>query len=800
MQQDQDLHEVQRTLEAEAFSLGVDRYNAQLEANGETGMTPGMKLMRQAIKPLSEAITAFLEDALSGRPGRDIGRAKFLTQFEPQTVAYVTAKYCINCLGGHASTTAMSIATMLEDSLNWDQIKKDDPKLYSRLQNRISKGASSGHRHIVMRQLQTKAQIATIKWGRSEKLALGLHLIRLMEQSSGYFELVKYEQGVRDTPLLLQPTEETQKWLEASHARCEVLHPINMPMVVKPLPWNSIWGGGYLTKPLRYAMIKTRNRNYLEEMKAWDMPDVYRAINALQETPWRVNRAVLNVLEEVWEGGGVLGGLPHRDNMPLPAKNYEDPEANPEAHKAWRREAAQVHQQNLKLRSKRRNMARKIEIAIRFQEYEAMYFPHVLDWRGRIYPVAAYLNPQSDDSGKALLQFAEGKPLGETGAYWLAIHGANCAGVDKVPFEDRVKWVQDHEAEILDSAFSPLDGKRFWSNTDSPYQFLAFCFEWAGYKLQGESYVSHLPVSWDGSCNGLQNFSAMLKDEVGGAATNLIPSDQPSDIYREVAKACEEIIALHAQAGHEYATLWQGKVTRSMAKRPTMTMPYGASAYGFREQIQAELEKQELEGTPFPADKFRASVYLAGIMEDAIGNVVIKAKEAMDWLKAVAKIAASDDLPIHWETPSGFLVSQDYRKYDGQRIDTTICGIRTQLLLQVETDKLDRRKQSAGIAPNFVHSMDASHLVATVGRCLDVGVTALAMVHDSYGTHAADAEELSRQLRRAFIEQYTLDVLGGFLQQLKDQLPEDMAASLPLPPSFGTLELEGVMRSGYFFA
>jgi DNA-directed RNA polymerase len=804
MQQHIDLHEVQRTLEAESISLGVDRYNAQLEANGETAMTPGMRLMRQAIQPLAKGIQAFLDDALSGRPGRDIGRAKYLQQFEPQNVAYITAKLCINAMNtdGRLQTIAMTISGMLEDTLNFDKIKAEDPKLYSRLLNKIASSASTKQRHVVMRNLQNKNQIATIKWGRSEKLALGIFLIRLMEQETHYFEIIKTEDGPKNTSLVFQPTDETQAWLEKSHSQCEVLSPVNMPMVVPPMPWNNVFGGGYLTKPLRYALIKTRSRNYLEEMKSWDMPDVYRAVNALQATPWRINKSVLNVMDQVWEGGGSLGKLPPRDNLPKPAQNYIDAEANPEAHKAWRRKAAQVFQANMKLRSKRRIMAQKLSLAEQFKDFDALYFPHVLDWRGRIYPVSAYLNPQSDDSGKALLQFSEGKPLGASGAYWLAIHGANCAGVDKVSFEDRVKWVEEHQEEILDSAFNPLDGQRFWATVGSPYQFLAFCFEWAGYTLQGESYVSHLPVSWDGSCNGLQNFSAMLKDEVGGKATNLIPSDTPSDIYSEVARAAEKIIEADLGSdNHEYASLWHGKVSRSLAKRPTMTMPYGASKYGFREQLQNEVDKEEEEtGVMFEGDKFRACVYLAGVMEDAIGNVVIKAKEAMDWLKDAAKIAASDNLPIYWETPSGFLVNQDYRKYEGQRIDTTICGVRTQLLLSFETDALDRRKQSAGIAPNFVHSMDASHLVATVGKCLDAGVTSLAMVHDSYGTHAADAEVLSTQLRVAFIEQYTPDVLGGFLKQLQGQLPKDIADSLPPPPSFGTLELDGVMHSGYFFA
>ena len=558
------LHEVQLALEAESISLGIDRYQKALEAQGEAQMPPGMKLIRDTVLPLSEAIKAFTTEATSGRAGRDVGRAKYLLQFDPSTVAYVTAKVCINSIGVDTKVqgVAMNISSLLEDTINFDLIKKEQPKLYSRLLNKIKTSSSSGsYRHVIMRNAQNKAQIASIKWGRSEKLALGLHLMRMMEQVTGYIQIVPLQAGAKDTPLVLTTSPEIQEWLEKSHANCELLNPVTLPMVVPPRPWSGPYNGGYLTKPLSYALIKTSNRNLLEEYKSIEMPLIYKAVNALQNTAWAVNKAVLKVMSEIWESGGSLGGLPMRDDEPAPAKNYSDPEENPEAHRAWRVEAAKVYERNNKLRQARRIMGHKLRLADKFKDFEAIYFPHVLDWRGRIYPVAVHLNPQSDDAGKALLQFSEGKPLGENGAYWLAVHGANCAGVDKVSFEERVQWVEDHQQEILDSAFSPLDGKRFWAEQDSPFQFLAFCFEWAGYVMQGNSYVSHLSVSWDGSCNGLQNFSAMLKDEIGGKATNLIPSDTPSDIYSEVAKAAQEIVADDIRTKRkEEARSWNGKI------------------------------------------------------------------------------------------------------------------------------------------------------------------------------------------------------------------------------------------------
>ena len=90
-----------------------------------------------------------------------------------------------------------------------------------------------------------------------------------------------------------------------------------------------------------------------------------------------------------------------------------------------------------------------------------------MDWRGRIYPLPQSLNPQGDDTSKALLEFAEGKPFDKNGAYWLSIHLANLFGngVDKYAFKDRIKWVNDNEKEIIDSAKNHLKGK-FWEKAE----------------------------------------------------------------------------------------------------------------------------------------------------------------------------------------------------------------------------------------------------------------------------------------------------------------------------------------------
>jgi DNA-directed RNA polymerase len=60
----------------------------------------------------------------------------------------------------------------------------------------------------------------------------------------------------------------------------------------------------------------------------------------------------------------------------------------------------------------------------------------------------------------------------------------------------------------------------------------------------------------------------------------------------------------------------------------------------------------------------------------------------------------------------------------------------------------------SGIAPNFIHSLDASHLRLTINAARSREVESFAMVHDCYGTTAADAPKVATLLRWAFMEMY----------------------------------------------
>jgi DNA-directed RNA polymerase len=54
----------------------------------------------------------------------------------------------------------------------------------------------------------------------------------------------------------------------------------------------------------------------------------------------------------------------------------------------------------------------KLNVARSFRDISKIYFPHNIDFRGRLYPIPPHLNHMGADISRGLLLFAEGKKLG----------------------------------------------------------------------------------------------------------------------------------------------------------------------------------------------------------------------------------------------------------------------------------------------------------------------------------------------------------------------------------------------------
>lgn len=826
MQNIRDLIRRQLELEDESRALGAARYHSRKlpwkvdagTVEEEANLPPGRMLVKTLVEPVAEAIRALEAESCNGKAGRRHDVVPFILLMDADEVAYLTVRVMVNMAISQTSlqNIAVHVADALIESLEFRAFREQNRVGYKGYLKAQEKRGYSRQRRAAVQKLFA-AEGVRQEVSKSTRTQVGLKLMELVMETTGLFtkESVKHKRGVI---FRLQPTETLQKWLDTQHDRCSTMEPINLPMLVRPRRWRSPTYGGYLTPRAGNRFIKQRNKAYHEELRGMDLDAVYGAVNHIQDTPWRINNGVLEIMQQVWSDGTSLGGLPQREDDPIPAKPF-DIDTNEEAKAVWKREAARAYAKNGERISARMAFMQGLWTARRFADEERIYFPHELDFRGRVYPIpASGPSPQGSDWQKALIEFADGKRLGLQGFRWLQIHIANLFGVDKVSFDARLAWVAENIDALLDSGANPLDGQRFWTTADSPFGALAACMELhAAFQLEDPTqYESRIPVALDGSCSGLQHFSAMLRDEAGGRAVNLLPAETPADVYMAVAREAQEeadrtpTITYDGPDGVELTipNPWQGgKVNRKIAKRPTMTYCYSATRFGMQQMIHQTLREIDRENEQAGqgahlggVDNYHAAMWLSHVLYRAIRSTVKSAAAAMDWLREAAQVAAKADLPLWWETPMGLPILQEYKRQNGQRIDTHWAGARLRVMVQIEEEKIDSRAQANGVAPNFVHSLDASHLQSVARTARLEGMGHLAMIHDSFGAHAADTDRLSIILRETFIKQYEGDVLGDFYEQLKQQLGEDLAAELPEPPKAGGLDLNAVLNASYTFA
>lgn len=335
--------------------------------------------------------------------------------------------------------------------------------------------------------------------------------------------------------------------------------------------------------------------------------------------------------------------------------------------------------------SMRADMCLRLSVAERLRD-KVFYQPHNLDFRGRAYVIAPYLNHLGGDLARAVLRFGETRPLGERGLRWLKIHLANVYGRDKLPFDERVKFTESSLEDVFDTADNP-DGpprpgheKKWWLTADKPWQTLSTCLELAAALRSGdpEGYESSLPVHQDGTCNGLQHYAALGGDVEGAWHVNLIRTDQdrPQDLYTVTAQKVSALIEEHARGDFsqtpdltESEARWAREMSpvlvdlcpigRKLIKQTVMTTVYGVTFVGARDQILKQIRADKLID---PEHAFTAANYLATLVFLSLGHMFSGAQAIQKWLNHQARMIASAGQPVSWVTPMGLPIIQPYHK------------------------------------------------------------------------------------------------------------------------------------------
>lgn len=801
-----------------------------------TSQPLGSGLKKLFVEALAKNIETWIED--NTKPKRGVGkkyRELLKAMLEAFGMEALVLNICATVLErainetlatdhkASVSSCAYSIGNSLYYNAQTEAFLKQDEEgtQVNRIQDGLDKRTLGYQKTRHIKGIMKKNKFEWVKYEKSAVVNLGLDILYILIQST---DLIKTSEA-NDRVKFLEPT---QALLDTYRYNADYISQFitdRTPTIIKPKKWDDLSHGGYygaMAKRLHFMRIshivgKTKVvKSYIKKIRDVDLSKIYKAVNAIQETPYRINKDMYEVIEAIInQGGGIAGIASMEPHEPEPTRKFK------ETKQEYGKRFHEWLEIELSRRSKAIRALRLFRYAKDFKGYDNIYFPCNIDFRGRIYPIPLF-NHQGDDFMKSLIMYSNPVPLMDSQdielLYW---QGANLWGNDKVSHNEQVEWVRAHHSNIVDSAKNPLD-YLWWSEADEPLQFLAWCMEYVKsleyyeeFKTY-EGYSCPLVIAYDGTCSGLQHYSAMLRDEVGGSAVNLVDHERPADIYQQVADKVLKIVEKDAMSGtldevqkeevgggqrvhfgtRSMAQAWLAHgVTRKVVKRNVMTLAYGSGQYGFQEQIYEDTTKGNIHFKRFEKP---CAKYMAKLVWQEVQTTVVSATEGMKYLKALAKVLTKHGLPVNWWTPLGLPVQQQYLKLVQKSFRTRFGDMvswRGYYQDVADDESLDANGQKNGIAPNFIHSLDSTHLMMVVN---EAGLSNYTTIHDSFGTSLGEARHLQVVIREQLYKLYTEhSPIEEFKKYVEAMTGEDLSDILE-PPK-GGLKLENILTSTFIF-
>lgn len=830
----------QIAIEKHYTELAQETFKKRLEQARNQGRITsqplGSGLKKLFVEALAKNIETWIED--NTKPKRGVGkkyRELLKAMLEAFGMEALVLNICATVLErainetlatdhkASVSSCAYSIGNSLYYNAQTEAFLKQDEEgtQVNRIQDGLDKRTLGYQKTRHIKGIMKKNKFEWIKYEKSAIVNLGLDILYILIQST---DLIKTSEA-NDRVKFLEPT---QALLDTYRYNADYISQFitdRTPTIIPPKKWDDLSHGGYygaMAKRLHFMRIshivgKTKVvKSYIKKIRDVDLSKIYKAVNAIQETPYRINKDMYEVIEAIInQGGGIAGIASMEPHEPEPTRKFK------ETKQEYGKRFHEWLEIELSRRSKAIRALRLFRYAKDFKEYNKIYFPCNIDFRGRIYPIPLF-NHQGDDFMKSLIVYSNPVPLTDSQdielLYW---QGANLWGNDKVSHSEQVEWVKTHHSNIVDSATHPLD-YLWWTEADEPLQFLAWCMEYVKSLEYFEEFTTYegyscpLVIAYDGTCSGLQHYSAMLRDEVGGSAVNLVDHERPADIYQQVADKVLKIVERDAMSGtldevqkeevgggqrvhfgtRSMAQAWLAHgVTRKVVKRNVMTLAYGSGQYGFQEQIYEDTTKGNIHFKRFEKP---CAKYMAKLVWQEVQTTVVSATEGMKYLKALAKVLTKYGLPVNWWTPLGLPVQQQYLKLVQKSFRTRFGDMvswRGYYQDVADDESLDANGQKNGIAPNFIHSLDSTHLMMVVN---EAGLSNYTTIHDSFGTSLGEARHLQVVIREQLYKLYTEhSPIEEFKKYVEEMTGEDLS-DIPEPPK-GSLKLENILTSTFIF-
>lgn len=316
-------------LEKEMAESGRQRvtsiYQNAKDKKNESITLYGQSIMRTQLSNIASRIREFLEEANTGKAGRRHIAVKYLNLIpDEKVIAFITLKTVIDSLTSRQTLLSLTlrIGNAIQQEYKLSIFEKSNPELYH-LMHHIVKTHHEQHKANAMSVAMNRNGIEVDEWGKQDKVQLGSKLLDIFIETTGFVEITGESNSKGTVTKYVVPTEKCLEFV----SRVEDFAggtPDYLPTIIPPKQWSNVYDGGYYAKVKELWLVKARfsPRNYLEELNNTDMPTVYNAVNAIQNTSWRVNKRVYEVISELWYKHSIIpnkkGKYLTNEDEPLP--------------------------------------------------------------------------------------------------------------------------------------------------------------------------------------------------------------------------------------------------------------------------------------------------------------------------------------------------------------------------------------------------------------------------------------------------------------------------------------------------
>ena len=387
-----NIFEIQKSLEEEMVYTGIEKFQKQVREAKQRGTESitlhGILLMKKTVTTLSKAIHTHINEEVS-KPGRMKASSPFLAMLENDVASFISLRAIMDGISHSQKLMNLShqIGQALSDQVRFNLWENQDKKYFRMLVEKIGKISASRHyrRYGLIRSASYKMGEEIPVWTHVEKTQVGQLMIDLIIRSTGLIKLGSTRsKGKKYSSYTIVPTQETLDMIQDIINQGELLSPAYLPMVTTPKKWTNPSNGGYLSH--RLPFIKETHKNVKTDLPFSNMDMEFECVNSLQETKWKVNTKVLDVMEKAWEQGRIIGSMPDRNEMELPPRDFpkdlkkqDMDEETKLKFKAWKVKATQVYEENIRRKSQILQFMRTLNLAGKFKNFDQIYFPYQAD-------------------------------------------------------------------------------------------------------------------------------------------------------------------------------------------------------------------------------------------------------------------------------------------------------------------------------------------------------------------------------------------------------------------------------------